>query len=68
MAELISPGRATSMVKYGKGWNRSKWHILKDKREQTGVCGTVCIDPEYSTLEEVKAKNICSLCWSFEKR
>ena len=68
MAVLVAPDENTKMVRSGEFWNRKKWHILGSNRFRVGVCGTVCIDPEYSTLEEVKAKDICSLCWVFEKR
>lgn len=67
MAKLITPDETTEIVKYG-GWTKhKKWHILKDGKLQKGICGAVCIDPEYSTLGEIKAKDICAMCWPYRK-
>jgi hypothetical protein len=67
MAKLIPPKPETVMVRYGGFWNSKKWHILRPKSEQTSICSRICIDPEYSTLAEVKAKGICNRCWPYEK-
>ena len=66
MAILTAPASNTRMIRYGEFWGNRKWHILRAKSEETGICGTVCINPEYDILMNVRAKDICKQCWRFE--
>ena len=67
MAILTVPNGNTQMVRYSNAWSKKKWHILKPKYKEVGICGVVCLDPEYEILFNVKANDICGLCWQFEK-
>jgi len=65
--KLTAPDGDTKMVRSGESWNRKKWHFLRNNRFQVGICDTVCFDPQYTTLNEIKSeKDICSLCWPFK--
>ena len=72
MAYLILPKFSTRMVRrLPSFWivNYGKWHFLKhETSDRKCLCGELIssmYDTEYSTLREVKAKDICVLCWPF---
>ncbi|MEP0825826.1 MAG: hypothetical protein HRF40_10090 [Nitrososphaera sp.] len=67
MAKLIVPNGSTKVVKYGDFWSKKKWHILRPGTKSVGICGCICIDPEYSTIEDIRDDDLCSLCWRFGK-
>lgn len=66
MAKLILPKSDTTVIRNPE--HSKKWHMLKPNSEQRGYCGKVVWRPlEYSTLDEIKAKDLCAECWQYEK-
>jgi len=68
MARLIAPGESARVIRDGPFWTWTKrWHLIRGTTENIGICGRVCIDPEHSTLGEIKADELCGRCWPYEK-
>lgn len=68
MAKLIPPDGKTIVVTYGEFWTwTKKWHIARKGSTMTGMCGRVCIQPQYKTLEEIPPDELCEECWPYEK-
>lgn len=72
MTTLLPPTSDALVVRRARSTlaNFGKWHFVKDYQSRKGLCGELISGVhhvEYSTLEKVKAADLCSTCWPFGK-
>lgn len=72
MARLLLPRPDCKVIRRSRTnlSGAGRWHFVKEGRERVANCGTFisCLyDIDTSTLEKIKAADLCESCWRFEK-
>lgn len=71
MAHLIPPTQVKRRRPYFEHPKPGKWHVCRDN-PQMAVCGVVMSEHatwytwEASTIERVRARDLCRECWPYE--
>jgi hypothetical protein len=74
MAVLMAPQAKTKVVRRAPNYflnvRAGKWHFVRPGHERKTLCGehiSTSYDVNTSTLDRIKATDICAVCWPFEK-